>query len=107
MTAFRTFEPHDTPWTLAGIAFGLFYGAMFVALIAFWGQGILLLLVLSLPFIAVQLILNIGLDRFAKWRRRDDLPPAPIPWLRHHSISLGAAIGAGIALILTLLGAAR
>ncbi|MEJ6390608.1 hypothetical protein [Gymnodinialimonas ulvae] len=100
MTEFRTFEASDAPWTAIGFAFGIFYGAMFIFLFAFWGlDGMLLLFIIGLPFLAVQLILYIGVDRFAKWRHRDVAPKPPTAWLRHHSISFGSAIGASLALV--------
>ena len=107
MTDFRPFEPRDIPWSAFGTAFGLFYGFMFVALVWFWGQGIILLLLLSIPFVAGQLVLNMAFDRFLKWRRRDDPPPPPTSWYRHHSISVGAALGACVALVAILWGNAR
>lgn len=99
MTDFRPFTRSDVPWTAFGAAFGLFYGASFVALVAFWGLGMFLLLLLAVPYMLVQLVVNIGFDRFSKWRRRDKPPRAPTAWLRHHSISLGALTGAALALI--------
>ena len=104
MTTYRPFQPGDAPWTLLGFAFGAFYGVMFIFLFAFWGfDGMVLLLVIGLPFLAVQLVLNIGFGRFSRWRRRDDPPPEPAAWLRHHSISIGAAAGASVILLLLLL----
>ena len=102
MTELRPFQASDTPWTLFGLAFGAFYGAMFILLIDFWGTGIFLLLLLAVPFILAQLVLNIGLDRFKRWRRREAPPPQPTAWLRHHSISIGAAAGASVILLLLL-----
>lgn len=106
MTEFRPFQPADTPWALFGLLFGAFYGAMFVLLIDFWGAGLILLTILAIPFIAVQVVLNIALDRFSKWRRAETPAPLPTAWLRHHSISIGAVIGAVAALALVLIGPA-
>lgn len=103
MTVFRPFRRADMPPTLFGLAFGAFYGAMTIALINVWGSGILLLLLLGLPFIAVQLIVHIALNRFARWRRTETPPAPPNAWARHHSVSIGAATGATALLLVFLL----
>ncbi len=101
---FRPFEPRDLPWTAFGLAFGMFYGAMTIAIITVLGMGTLVILMIGLPFLILQMAVIFGFDAFLKWRRRNDPPPPPIAWLRHHAVSIGAATGAALMLIWVFVG---
>lgn len=103
MTEFRPFQPGDTPWALFGLAFGLVYGFLGILVLAFILEGAWAILVLGAPFILFQVASILGFDRFLNWRRRNDPPPPLSAWVRHHSVSIGAAVGASVGLVLRLL----
>lgn len=95
MTTFRSFGPRDLPVTAFGLFFGVVYGIVGVLCLWFvlfdFGWFIVLL---GLPLLAIQLATILALDRYLKWRRRNDPPPPPISWARNHAMSLGAGAGA-------------
>ena len=103
-TEFRPFERSDLPWTAFGLAFGMFYGAMTIAIITVLGMGALVILIIGLPFLILQIAVIFGFDAFMKWRRRNDPPPPPNAWLRYHAVSIGAATGAAIMMIWVIMG---
>ena len=118
-TTYRPFEvKRDGLPSLVGLVIGFFIGLVLASLAVFLlFDGFWPLLVLAVPFLLVQFLVQegiLGLWRLIFGRRPDDeatedddvrqafevdAAPEPPTFMRVHSIKIGIAAGAGVALV--------